>query len=166
VRWLPFLLRPSMPAEGVLKNGKGMQNVNPRLRAVGQAVGIDFIGACERAPNSVEAHALLAYAAEVAPAKQNTLQEVLFRHYFTDGLYPAGDNLEAAADEAGLDGAAALAYAQDEKNKARVVQEARRNAMGGVSGVPHFRIQGEDAFSGAQSPAAIVELIEEAAAAA
>jgi len=126
-------------------------------------VGIDFTGACDRAPNTLEAHALLAYAAEVAPDKQSDLQEVLFRHYFTDGRYPSGSNLEAAATEAGLDGEAALAYAQDEKNKARVVEEARRNSSG-ISGVPFFRFNGEDAFSGAQPPAVIREMIEQAAA--
>ena len=100
-----------MPPEGVPKQGKGAENVNPRLRAAGEAVGINFTGACDRAPNSTEAHALLAYAAKVSPDKQNALQEVLFRHYFTDGLYPAGANLAAAATEAGLDGAAAQAFA-------------------------------------------------------
>jgi len=162
VRWLPFLLRPNMPAEGVLKSGKGLQNVNPRLRAAGAAVGIKFTGACERAPNSVEAHALLAYAAKVAPARQSDLQEVLFRHYFTDGLYPSGANLAAAATECGLDGKAALAFAQDPKNKTAVLEEAGRNAHT-TRGVPFFRIGGEDAFSGAQPPSVILELIEEAA---
>ena len=42
-------------------------------------MGITFTGACDRAPNSTEAHALLAYAEQVAPDKQNALQEVLFR---------------------------------------------------------------------------------------
>merc|ERR1712023_328041 len=108
-----------------------------RLRAVGQAVGIDFTGACDRAPNSIEAHALMAFAAEVAPEKQNTLQEVLFRHYFTDGLYPAGENLAAAATEAGLDGKAALAYAQDPQNKGMHVRfEPVRN----VSAAPRVRL--------------------------
>jgi len=154
-----------MPPEGTPKAGKGLQNVNPRLRQVGSSVGINFTGECDRAPNSVEAHALLAYALEHAgPAKQNELQEVLFRHYFTDGLYPSGANLAAAAAEVGLDSAAALAFAQDEKNKSKVVEEARRNSRGGVSGVPFIRINGEDAFSGAQPPAAFLEAIDEAAA--
>ena len=166
VRWRPFLLRPDMPAEGRLKNGVGLQNVNPRLRAVGESVGINFTGACDRAPNSIEAHALLEYAAVTAPEQQSALQEVLFRHYFTDGKYPAGDNLKEAAAEVGLDGDAALAFAQDQKNKDKVVEEARRNSRRGVSGVPFFRIDGQDAFSGAQPPAAFVDVIEEAAAAA
>lgn len=164
IRWLPFFLRPHMPPEGLPKQGKGAENVNPRLRAAGEAVGINFTGACDRAPNSTEAHALLAYAAKVSPDKQNALQEVLFRHYFTDGLYPAGANLAAAATEAGLDGAAAQAFAEDPTNKAEVAEEARRNAMRGVSGVPFFRVNGVDACSGAQPPALLLEMINEAAA--
>ena len=39
-------------------------------QAAGESVGITFTGACDRAPNSTEAHALLAYAAQVAPDKQ------------------------------------------------------------------------------------------------
>lgn len=164
VKWVPFFLRPNMPPEGVLKNGKGLQNVNPRLREAGSRVGINFTGACDRYPNSTEAHALLAYAAKVAPDKQNALQEVLFRQYFTDGLYPAGANLMAAATEAGLDGSAAQAYAEDPKNKAQVVEEARRNSTSGVTSVPFFRVNGAGAFSGAQPPEAFVEVIDEAAA--
>ena len=80
-----------------------------------------------------------------------------------DSASCAGD-LAAAAAEVGLDSEAALAYAQDDKNKARVVEEARQNSMSGVSGVPFFRINGEDAFSGAQPPEAIREMIEQAAA--
>ena len=53
--------------------------------------------------------------------------------YFTDGLYPAGANLAAAATEAGLDGAAARAFAEDPANKAAVAVEARRNAMSGTA---------------------------------
>jgi len=167
VRWRPFLLRPNMPPEGKLKAGKGLQNVNPRLRQVGATVGINFTGECDRAPNSVEAHCLLEFALEQAgPAKQTELQEVLFRHYFTDGLYPSGANLAAAATEVGLDGEVALAFAQDPRNKAAVVEEARRNSMGGVTGVPFFRVDGEGVFSGAQPPAAFLEVIDEAASAA
>jgi len=154
-----------MPPEGVPKKGVGLQNVNPRLQAVGSSVGINFTGACDRSPNSTEAHALLAYAAkESGPQTQNTLQEILFRHYFTDGLYPAGANLAAAATEAGLDGSAALAFAEDAKNKAAVAEEARNNSMRGVSGVPFFRVNGVDTFSGAQPPSAFLEVIDEAAA--
>jgi len=155
-----------MPPEGIPKAGKGLQNVNPRLRQVGSSVGINFTGECDRAPNSVEAHALLLYALDQAgAAKQNELQEVLFRHYFTDGLYPSGANLAAAATEVGLDGNAALAFAQDPKNKSKIVEEARCNSRGGVSGVPFFRINGEDALSGAQPPDAFLKMLDEAVAA-
>ena len=42
------------------------------------------------------------------------------RHYFTDGLYPDATNLKAAAEEAGLDGAAAVAFAEDQEEQRKV----------------------------------------------
>jgi len=153
-----------MPPDGVKKPDveDPSQRVGARMKQAGQAVGIEFTGKCDRYPNSVETHALLKYAAEHAPEKQNTLQEILFRSYFTDGLYPSGENLSKAAAEAGLDGAAALAFATQEANKAAVVKEAQANSRSGISGVPFFIINGEPAFSGAQPPAAFVSAFEEA----
>lgn len=58
----------------------------------------------------------------------------------------------------------AQAFAEDPANKAEVAEEARRNAMRGVSGVPFFRLNGADACSGAQPPALLLEMINEAAA--
>ena len=107
VRWLPFQLRPNVPPEGVLKGGTPETRVGARMKAAGEAVGISFTGKCDRYPNSLPVHALLRYAAEVAPAKQSELQEVLFRHYFTDGRLPSGDNLADAAREVGIDADAA-----------------------------------------------------------
>ena len=65
------------------------------------AVGIDFTGLCDRYPNTLLAHCLLKYTEEDA-AVQDKLSEILFRHYFTDGLYPDGANLRKAAVEAGI----------------------------------------------------------------
>ena len=54
--------------------------MNPRLKAVGQAVGIEFTGKCDRYPNTLRAHALLEYASEVdGGRKQNDLMEVMFK---------------------------------------------------------------------------------------
>jgi len=162
VRWKPFLLRHGVPDEGVPKSGTPETRVPPRMKAAGAAVGVDFTGKCDRYPNTLSHHALLKYAAEVAPAKQNTLQEVLFRHYFTDGLYPAGANLALAATEAGLDGEAARAYAEDDANRSEVECEARANAAMGITGVPYFFINGEPAGSGAQPPEAFLRMFEAA----
>ena len=103
------------------------------------------------------------HAAEVAPDKQNALQEVLFRHYFTDGLFPDGENLAAAAHEVGLDADAARKAAESEENQSAVAAEARQISRAGVSGVPFFFVNGEPAFSGAQPPAVFKSLLEDAA---
>lgn len=134
-----------------------------RMKAAGKAAGIDFTGKTDRYPNSLAAHALLKFAAETSPEKQNALQEVLFRHYFTDGLYPSEENLAAAAEEAGLDAPAARSFASSEKNQRAVADEARGISRAGVTGVPFFFVNGEPAFSGAQPPSAFVRLIEDAA---
>lgn len=163
MQWLPFQLRPNVPAEGVPKSGTPETRVGARMKAAGAAAGIDFTGKCDRYPNSLAAHTMLKYAGKVAPAKQSDLMEVVFRQYFTDGLYPDGDNLAAAAREVGLDADAARAYALSEENQKAVAREAREISMEGVSGVPFFYVNGEPAFSGAQPPATFVRLLDEAA---
>lgn len=119
------------------------------MKAAGKAVGIDFTGKCDRAPNSVGAHTLLKYFE--GKASQNHLQEVLFRKYFTDGLYPDANNLRAAAEEAGAEDLdEAMAYvASKDANKA-VAAEAAGYSRQGVNGVPFFVFNGEPQFSGAQ----------------
>jgi predicted DsbA family dithiol-disulfide isomerase len=82
VRWHPFLLRPAHPLEGVLKSPDTPDNprVGARMKAAGAAVGIDFTGACDRAPNTVMSHCLLAYCEQQKGAKaQNELQELVFK---------------------------------------------------------------------------------------
>ena len=107
----------------------------------------------DRYPNSVKAHALLEYALDTKGAVvQNNLQEVLFRHYFTDGLYPDLVNLEAAAVEVGLDAKEAVAYLQTPQASTQARAKAAANSQNGISGVPFFYINGQPAFSGAQPP--------------
>lgn len=85
----------------------------------------------------------------------------MFRHYFTDGRFPAGENLAAAATEAGIDGPAARCFAESDKNQAAAQAAAQRNAASGVTGVPYFIVNGKPAFSGAQPPEAFVEAFQE-----
>jgi len=152
-----------MPAEGVSKGGTPETRVGARIKAAGAQAGISFTGLCDRYPNSLAAHALLKYAGEVAPSKQSELQEVIFRQYFTDGLYPDGENLAAAARECGLDADAARKFAESEENQKAVEREAREISRAGVSGVPFFFVDGEPAFSGAQPPEVFSRLLNEAA---
>merc|ERR1712196_308500 len=78
--------------------------------------------------------------------------EVLFRHYFTDGLYPDAKNLRLAAEEVGMDDVdAAIDYVVNNRAaRQSVMQEAQKASRSGIHGVPHFFINGKGGFSGAQ----------------
>jgi predicted DsbA family dithiol-disulfide isomerase len=152
------LLRNNIPPEGVPKGGTPESRAGARMKAMGERVGINFTGMTDRYPNTLAAHALLAFAAETAPELQNTLQEILFRHYFTDGRYPAGDNLRDAATEAGLDGEKALAYAESAERQSEAAVAARANSRRGITGVPFFIVNGEPAFSGAQPASVFIDV--------
>lgn len=163
VRWQPFLLRPEMPEEGIQKAPEtpGNSRVGSRLKAAGQAVGIDFTGKCDVYPRTVLAHTLMEYAGEEKDGiKQDDLQEVLFRHYFTDGLAPTTENLLKAAAEVGLDVDAAKAFISDRKHQKMAFDRAIFWSSQGVSGVPTFYINGRQTFSGAQDTAAFSKMFE------
>ena len=166
MRWKPFLLRPNMPENGKAKDPvkDPAERVGAWMKRAGDSVSppIEFTGKCDRYPNSLAAHGLLKYAGEHAPAKQNALQEVLFRQYFHDGLYPEGANLAAAAAEVGLDGEAARAFAESDAAKKAVAGEAREASASGITGVPYFFFNGQPAFSGAQDQSVFLRALEEA----
>lgn len=93
--------------------------------------------------------------------KQNALVEELFLDFFTREKY-IGDRqvLLAAAEKVGVqDGEALLA---GETGLKEVLAE-ERSFRRGVSGVPHFVIDGRYQVSGAQPPEAFVEALELAA---
>ena len=73
--------------------------------------------------------------------------EILFRQYFTDGLYPDSTALKAAAAEAGLDIAAATAYFEDEDNWALIRSADRKYKQGGIDAVPYFMVNGAGVFA-------------------
>jgi len=119
------------------------------MKSAGAAVGIDFTGKTDMAPNTVGAHTLLKYF-EGKP-EQNRVQEILFRHYFTDGLYPNAENLRAAAEEVGAENLdEVMAFVESEDNRKTVQAEAAGYSRQGISGVPFFVFNGEPQFSGAQ----------------
>lgn len=162
VVWRPFFLRPNMPDNGVEKPPAtdGNPRVNPRLKAAGAAVGIDFSGKTDRYPNTTQAHALMDFALQQGgTVAQNKMAEVLFRHYFTDGLYPDVANLSDAAKEVGLDADDAVRYISDPGCLDKVREEARREAHG-INGVPFFRINSQPAFSGAHPPDVFLEAFD------
>jgi len=145
VKWHPFLLRPDMPREGTIKAPPTPDNprVGARMKMTGQSVGIDFTGKCDRAPNTILAHSLMKHVLDTKGADtQNKLQEVIFRGYFTDGLYPDVENLATLATEVGIDKEEALQVLHSGKYEEAIKKEARTHSRDGVSGVPFFYING------------------------
>jgi len=160
VEWLPFLLRSNIPFDGHPKGGTPESRVSERLKAVGEQAGINFTGLTDRYPNSVKAHALLEHVfLKKGSDAQHRLMEVLFRHYFTDGLYPHEKNLLKAAGEIGLSESekkAALSFITSPDELVAVRDKARRHSAMGISGVPYFFLNGKGLGSGAQPPETLV----------
>jgi len=108
VKWLPFLLQPALPKEGVNKRAYYLEKFGPRaiqamarLKSVGETVGINFaddgiIG------NTIDSHRLVEYAD--SRGKQDEVIEGIFKAYFEQGKNLAShDVLASIASEAGLD---------------------------------------------------------------
>jgi len=163
IRWLPFLLRSGIPPEGIPKAPvtPGNPRVNPRMKAVGESVGINFTGATDRTPYTLKAHALLEYAREVdGGSKQNDLAELIFQGYFTDGIYPDTKALVQFAEQVGLDGKEAKNVLSDQSKIDQAHEAAKNASRKGVTGVPCFFMNGQRTFSGAQDVQEFVRVFD------
>src|SRR5664279_4240606 len=93
VRWRPFQLDPTIPAEGLerkaymrakFRDDARLVEVHARLNALGAEVGIKFdFDAIGRAPNTLDAHRLIRWAGD--GGVQDAVVELLFRAYFEQG---------------------------------------------------------------------------------
>lgn len=147
VEWVPFLLRESTPEDGFPKKGV-IGKVSSSLLEMGRAIWIEFTGLCPRIPNTLKAHALMAFAREVGgPVEQNQLQEVIFRQYFTDGIFLDVPALVAAAREAGLPEEEARVALEDGRFEEKVRDEvAEVVSLGQSSPGPQSPEVFQDAF--------------------
>ncbi len=177
VRWRPYQLDPSIPEGGLdresymrAKFGSAgrLRAAHERLTAMGREAGIAFdFGAIRRAPNTLDAHRLIRWAAGAdGEARQQAVVERLFRLYFEEGA-DVGDRsvLVEAAREAGLDAALVetlLAAGADTAEVTAEIETARRM---GVTGVPCFLLEGRYAVVGAQDTATLADAIRQVAAA-
>jgi predicted DsbA family dithiol-disulfide isomerase len=177
VRWHPFQLNPDLPAEGVDRKGyleakfggpERAKQIYERVRAAGRSVGIPFdFDAIERQPNTLQAHRLIAWAQSRSEGDADALVEGLFRANFIEGRFVGSTGeLVAIATTAGYDPADADAFLRSDALRAEVAQSDHRAREIGIGGVPFFIFDGKTAVSGAQEPAAIVEAIAKARAAA
>lgn len=174
VRWHPFQLNPDLPAQGIdrqtyleTKFGGPAQaaEVYDRVRAAAQAVGLGLnIDGITRQPNTLAAHALIAFA-QATHADDSDVKERLLKAYFVDNVF-IGDTevLVAIAEAAGLPGAEARAFITDPAQLAAVAQSDADARQLGISGVPFFIFNQSVGLSGAQDPATLLAAMQQAVA--
>jgi predicted DsbA family dithiol-disulfide isomerase len=172
VRWHPFQLNPDLPRDGIDRQsyleekfgGKTRAaEIYARVGAAGKDAGLalNFDG-IERQPNTLAAHALIAYAQHADAAKVDTLIERLFRAYFVDGVFIGDvDALLALATECGYDAEAARVVVTDPSALEQIAAQDASIRAQGISGVPFFIFNNQLTLSGAQPAAVIRQAIEQ-----
>jgi predicted DsbA family dithiol-disulfide isomerase len=162
IHFQPFELNPHMPPEGqnIVEHVGEKYGATPEQSAVNRkaihdrAASVGFTmktNENSRIYNTFDAHRLLHWAGVVGG--QKALKRALFDAYFTDGLSPADhDVLVAAAEKAGLDGAAARQVLTSGQYAQEVRDAERRWQAAGVNSVPAVVINDRYLISGGQPP--------------
>jgi len=167
IRWLPFQLNPSMPAEGMPRaeyrarkfgSLERSRELDARVRKEGESEGIALaFDAIERTPNTVAAHALVGLAQEQGRA--DAVVDALFRAYFEEGK-DIGD----AAVLAGVAERCQVSGWPRQEAVTEVVALDNQMRELGISAVPTFILGRKFAVSGAHPSATLAEAIKEASA--
>ena len=159
IRWRPYQLDPAIPAEGMDRTDymtrkfgdlSRIEGTHRRLEEMGREAGISFHFAdIRRAPNTLDAHRVIRWAEP--EGLQTRTAMALFRRYFELGEDVSDPGvLRAAAEEAGMDGAAVAVLLAGDADRAEVAGEVEAAREMGVTGVPSFIIAGQYVLSGAQ----------------
>jgi predicted DsbA family dithiol-disulfide isomerase len=176
VRWRSFELDPSAPAlrEGAYverlasKYGIGVAEAEAtidRMIEAGAGNGLVLRFDKARPGNTFDAHRLLHLAAD--RGVQHDLKERMLHSTFTRGLAIADrDVLVGVAVDAGLDPEEARTVLDGQAYATDVRADERRAAELGITSVPYFVVGGTFGLAGAQPPELLLQVLEEAWAAA
>jgi predicted DsbA family dithiol-disulfide isomerase len=171
VRWRPYQLDPTIPAEGVdrrvyLKNKFGddsrLKDVHARLTALGAEVGITYrFDKITRSPNTLDARRLVRWAG--GGEMQERVVERLFQLYFEEGR-DIGDRalLVEVARECGMDGEVVEKLFADGHDVEAVRAEIAEAQSIGVTGVPFFIFASRLGVPGAQDAEVLAKAIAQA----
>ena len=167
ISWRPFQLNPDMPAEGMTRDdyvrakfggGDRPRQIYQAIAESGREAGIEFqFSRIRRTPNTVLSHRLVHWSAK--NERQDEVVGELFRAYFEDGLDIGDlDVLVECASRAGLDAVLTRRFLQSDDGRQEVVASDVYARRLGINGVPCFIVNRKYAVSGAQPPAAFVEV--------
>jgi predicted DsbA family dithiol-disulfide isomerase len=171
VRWRPFQLDPTIPAEGRDRRAylKAKFGDSPQFKAAGEAIksfgdelGIPFaFDRIERTPNTADSHRLIRWASSVD--RQDAVVEGLFNAYFVEGR-DLGDRavLCDVAGQAGMDSELVEELLASDADRDLVLKEIAIAQEMGVSGVPAFVIDNRFLLIGAQDKAVLLRAIDKA----
>ena len=165
-RYAAFELDPNVPPEGIDRSAYMAGRYDPaavkamgeRLGQIARREGLQMADPATLTvrPNTFAAHRLMTAALEAGVRVQQTLGDALFAAYWSRGE-DIGDHrvLAAAAEAAGMDGAAAAELLAGDAFAADVRAQEREAARSGIRAVPTFVFDGRAAVSGAQDPSAL-----------
>ena len=171
-RWLPYQLNPDMPGEGMVfdeylasKFGDpaSVQPGLDELTRQGKEEGIRFrFDLIKRIPKTLDAHRLLAYAAEQGADVAKVADSVL-SSFVEEGL-DVGDRevLLSIGNDHGLQRLGLIRALEDDALRDKVLKQEAEVRRGGVSGVPNFLINDRLCVIGAQSTAVLVDAFDRA----
>jgi predicted DsbA family dithiol-disulfide isomerase len=169
VRYRTFFLNERIPAAGEdfkpYMNAKvggrvPLEQMFAGPRQAGERVGLRFdFEAITRAPNTLLSHRLIS----LAPAgAREAVIDAVYAAYFEQGR-DIGD-LEVLVDlagAAGLDRDAMRGLLQSDAAREQVQADAAWAQQAGISGVPFFIVNNKYAWSGAQPPDAILQMLRQ-----
>jgi predicted DsbA family dithiol-disulfide isomerase len=169
IRWHPFQLNPDLPPEGTDRKAyleakfggpQRAAEIYARVSAAGRNAGLalNFDG-IQRQPNTLMAHALIAYAQSIeGGGHADAIVERLFKAYFVDGRF-IGDIevLVAIAAECGLDAEATRAVLSEPSTLEQIAALDASVRRQGISGVPFLIFNQKLALSGAQPPEVMLD---------
>jgi predicted DsbA family dithiol-disulfide isomerase len=176
VRWRPFQLDPTIPAEGKDRkrymldkfgSEERIRQIHERIEPLGAEEGISFaFDKIKVAPNTLDAHRVIRWAGAAGGDVQNRLVRRLFKLNFEDGEN-LGDHsvLVEAARESGMDAAVVETLLPTEADVEAVRTEIATAQRMGITGVPCFLIEGKYAVMGAQDTETLADAIRQVAAA-
>lgn len=167
VAWRPFQLNPDMPTAGMARqdylrakfgSGDRPRQIYRAIAESGREEGIEFqFDRIERTPNTVNSHRLIHWSGP--KGFQDQVVESLFKAYFEEGR-DVGDLevLTRCATRAGMGEDEVRAFLGSDEIRNEIVQADAHARRLGIHGVPCFIVNRKYAISGAQPPAAFIEV--------